>query len=72
MKYGVLEILGLFLAVAGAGAIVGAAALVSVPLAVLVTGAFLLLAGVLGVFVAASLEKAEKAAAAPPARGEPR
>ncbi len=68
-KYGVLEILGLFLAVAGAGTIVGAASLVSLALAVLVAGFFLLLAGVLVVYVAATLERA---AAAPPARGEPR
>lgn len=61
MKYNLLEILGVFLAVAGAGTVVGAAALVSTALAVLVAGVFLLLAGVLTVVVAAGLERADTA-----------
>lgn len=56
MHAGIVEIVGLFLVVTGCGVIVGAAALVSVALAVLAAGAFLVLAGVIAVYVAARLE----------------
>lgn len=58
MRFGILELVGLFLVVVGAGAVVGAAAMVSVALGVLVAGVFLLFGGAVVVFVAASLEKA--------------
>lgn len=56
MKTGILEIVGLFLIVAGACALVGAAALVSVALAVTVAGLFVLLGGTIAVYVASELE----------------
>lgn len=62
MKTGLLEIVGLFLIVVGCGSVVGAAALVSVALAVLATGVFVVLAGIVAVYVASQLEV--KAAAA--------
>lgn len=55
MHAGIVEIVGLFLVVVGCCAVVGAAALVSTALAVLASGAFLVLAGVLAVYVAQSL-----------------
>lgn len=58
MKFQIIEILGLFLLVVGAGTVVAAAAMVAVALGVLVAGAFLLLGGGLTVYVAASLERA--------------
>jgi hypothetical protein len=58
MKFGILEIIGLFLLVVGCGAIVGAASLVSLALAVLTAGVFLAFAGTLVVYVAVTLEKA--------------
>ena len=58
MRFGILELVGLFLVVIGAGTVVGAASLVSVALAVLVAGVFLLFGGALVVYVAATLERA--------------
>lgn len=57
MKFGILEIVGLFLIVIGCGSVVGAASLVSIALAVLTAGVFLMFAGVLVVYVAATLSK---------------
>lgn len=65
MRAGIIEIVGLFLIVAGAGGVIGAAAMVSVPLAVLVSGAFILLGGIVAVYVAAQLDKADAAAKKP-------
>lgn len=62
MRYGIAELVGLFLVVVGCGVIVGAAALVSVALAVLAAGVFLVLAGILAVYVASALETKAKAA----------
>lgn len=56
MRAGVIEIVGLFLVVAGCCALVGAASLVSTALAVAVAGGFLVLAGILAVFVASRLD----------------
>lgn len=56
MDAGFVEIVGLFLVIAGCGLIVGAASLISVTLAVLTGGAFLALAGVLTVYAAARME----------------
>ena len=61
MKFGILEIVGLFVIVAGCGLMVGAAALVSTALAVLVSGFFLLLFGVVCVYVAVSLDQKARA-----------
>lgn len=75
---GLLELLGLLALGVGLGAIVAAAALVSVALAVLAAGAFLTLAGVIAVYVAAQLEQRQaaqleqhKTAAEQPARRQP-
>jgi hypothetical protein len=57
---GVVEIVGLFLVIVGCGTIVAAAAMVSTALAVLTAGGFIVLAGVLAVFVALQLERAPK------------
>jgi hypothetical protein len=57
---GIAEIVGLFLVVTGCCTIVGAAALVSVALAVLAAGAFLILAGVVVTYVAVTLDRAKK------------
>lgn len=57
MKYGILEIIGLFVVVVGCGTIVGAASLVSIALAVLVAGVFLVLLGLVGVYAATWLER---------------
>jgi hypothetical protein len=51
---GLVEIVGLFLLVVGAGLVVGACYLVSVPLAVLAAGVFVLFAGVVTVYLANS------------------
>jgi len=59
MTAGILEIIGCFLVVVGAGTIVGAAALISTALAVLTAGAFLVLFGIVIVYVAMSLEAAK-------------
>lgn len=56
----IAEIVGLFLLVVGAGMVVGAASLVSVALAWLAAGAFLLLAGILTVYVAARLDTVKR------------
>ena len=63
MNHGIAEILGLFLVVVGCGTIVAAASLVSVALAVLAAGLFLVLGGVLAVYVAAVLERRNASAA---------
>lgn len=62
MRAGIIEIVGLFLIVAGAAGVIGAASLVSVALAVVVASAFVLLGGIIAVYVAVQLEKADKAA----------
>lgn len=61
MQSGIIEIVGLFIVVVGCGFVVGAAALVSTVLAVLAVGLFLVLAGVIAVYVATALEKKAKA-----------
>jgi len=61
MNAGLLEIVGLFLVVVGCGFVVGAAALVSVPLAVLAAGVFVVLGGIVAVYVAAQLEAKARA-----------
>lgn len=61
MQSGIIEIVGLFVIVVGCGFVVGAATLVSTVLAVLAVGLFLILAGVIAVYVAVSLEKKPKA-----------
>lgn len=62
MAFGIAEIVGLFMIVAGCCVIVGACALVAVALAVAVGGSFLLLAGVLLVYVASALERKQQPA----------
>lgn len=57
MNAGIAEIVGLFLVIVGCGTVVAAASLVSVALAVLAAGCFLLLGGVLVVYVAATLDR---------------
>lgn len=63
MKFGLVEILGVFVLIVGCGTIVGAAALISTPLAVLAAGIFLVAFGAVAVYVAAALESAK-----PPAK----
>jgi len=70
MNAGLVEIVGLFLVVVGCGFVIGAAALVSVPLAVLAAGIFVILGGIIAVYVANQLA-AKAAAAAPPKAGHP-
>jgi hypothetical protein len=70
MQTGIAEILGLFLVVAGCCGFVGAAALVSVALAVAVAASFMLLGGILLVYVAAQIDRARRAAAPKPVAGE--
>lgn len=65
MKNGVMEIVGFFLLIVGCIALVVAAAMVSAKLAVLVVALLLILGGVIAVYVASELEKAEQAAAKP-------
>lgn len=65
MKFGILEILGLFLVVLGGGSGIAAAAMVSVALAVLVTAVLLVFGGVTLVYVATVLSKAEATPAKP-------
>lgn len=62
MNAGIAEILGLFLVVIGCGTIVAAASLVSTALAVLAAGLFLMLGGVLVVYVAAVVGRQSKPA----------
>lgn len=57
MNAGIAEILGLFLVVIGCGTIVAAASLISTALAVLAAGCFLVLGGVLVVYVAAVMAR---------------
>lgn len=63
MKFGLLEILGIFVLVVGLCTGIGAAALVSVGLAVAVTALVLIFGGVVIVYVAATLERESKATA---------
>lgn len=60
MAFGIAEIVGLFLILAGVSLIVGACALVSTALAVAVAGGCVLLGGVLLVYVASALEARSK------------
>ncbi|KQY59371.1 hypothetical protein ASD11_07320 [Aeromicrobium sp. Root495] len=55
---GVVEIVGVFLMLIGLGAVVAAAAMVSIALAVLASGTFLVLAGVVAIYLAVHLERA--------------
>lgn len=57
MNAGIAEILGMFLVVVGCGTIVAAASLISLALAVLTAGLFLVLGGVLVVYVAAVMSR---------------
>lgn len=66
MKFGILEIVGIFLALVGCGAVVASASMVSTALAVLTAGTFLILFGVIAVYVAVSLDAAAQVAAAKP------
>lgn len=70
MRSGILEIVGVFLVVVGACGLVGAAALVSIALAVAAGAVFVLLGGVIAIYVAVMLEQQTRAT--PPPRGEPR
>lgn len=63
MNAGIAEILGLFLVIVGCGTIVAAASLVATALAVLAAGLFLVLGGVLAVYVAAVVDRNAKAVA---------
>lgn len=67
MRFGLFEILGVFLTVVGCGTIVAAASFVSVALAVLAAGVFLVVAGIVVVYVTSALEAADK----PPAGRNP-
>lgn len=69
MRSGILEIVGMFLVIAGACFLVAASARVSTTLALAVAGGFIMLAGALTAYVAAVLGEQGKAR---PARGEPR
>jgi len=64
---GLLEIVGIFVVAAGGCGLVAAAAMVSTPLAVLVASVLLILAGVIGVYLAVTLE-VPAAESKPPAR----
>jgi hypothetical protein len=64
MKFGILEIVGLFAIVCGVAGLVGAASLVSAALAVALASACVVLAGVLCVYVATQLEAKAAAEAA--------
>jgi hypothetical protein len=63
VRFGIIEMVGLFLVVVGCGLIVGAAALVSVALAWLAAGLFLVLGGSVAVYVAVALEQRAQARA---------
>jgi membrane protein implicated in regulation of membrane protease activity len=65
VRFGIIELVGLFAIVVGMAMIVGAAALVSLPLAWLVAGAFTLIGGTLAVYTAAALERAERTGSRP-------
>lgn len=60
MASGLVELLGIFLVVIGACALLGAAALVSVPLATLADGVFLVLFGMLVVYAANASARAPR------------
>lgn len=57
MTAGIVEIISGFAVFAGLCVIVGAAAMLSPVLALFVAGAFVVLAGALGLYVAASLDR---------------
>ncbi len=61
MTADLVEIVGLFLVVVGCGVVVGAAALVSVPLAILAAGAFVTLGGIIAVYVGNAMPEKPKA-----------
>lgn len=65
MRNGIIEIIGAALIVAGCAGLVAAASMVSIALAVTVAGFFVLVAGVVAVYVAALLDQAEKTPAKP-------
>ncbi len=60
MPHQIAELLGVFIIVVGCGTIVGAASMVSVALAVLAAGVFLVAGGIVAVYVAAALEPQPK------------
>jgi uncharacterized membrane protein YfcA len=64
MTAGIAEIVGAFLVFVGLCTVVAGAAMVSTVLAVLVAGAFVVLAGVLAIYVALQLDRRAAAAAA--------
>lgn len=64
MRFGLFEILGVFLVVVGCGTVVAAASFVSTGLAVLAAGAFLITGGIVVVYLVAALEAEAKKAAA--------
>lgn len=66
MTRNIAELVGLFLVIIGCGCVVGAASMISIALAVLAAGVFLLFAGTVTVYVA----NASRAATAPAPRRE--
>jgi hypothetical protein len=66
VKFGILEIVGIFVTLVGCGTVVASASMVSTALAVLTAGTFLILFGIIAVYVAVTLEAAAKAAAPKP------
>ena len=66
MTLQIAELTGVFVIIIGCGVIVGAAAMVSVALAVLVSGVLLVFAGILAVYVANQLAARAKAEAKTP------
>lgn len=62
MQNGLIEIIGLFLVVVGAGGVVAAACMVAVALGVLAAGVFILLGGLIAVYVANARETRKPAA----------
>ena len=60
MTAGLVEIVGMFLIVVGCGVIVGAAALVSIPLAVAAAGVFVILGGIIAVYIAQHIPEKAK------------
>lgn len=57
MTAGIIEIVSAFLVFVGLCAVVAAAAMVSVALAVLAAGVFIVLLGIVGLYVAVNLER---------------
>lgn len=62
MSFGIAEIVGCFLVLAGCCVLVGAASMVAAALGVAVAGGLLVLGGVLVVYVASALERRGKRA----------